>query len=404
MTGPHRVAALTVAATLGAVALAVGLIAHLPSVPAAAPPAGRLDAALQSARRFLASRQEADGAWRSDVYISFRDGASLTPLAALALHGLPGGPESREFRRASEYLVRFVRPDGSIDDGPHGLSYPVYTAALTVRVLSLPGNERFRPARDAWLADLRKRQLTAALGWSPDDPAYGGWGYCHAIPRKPKPGEYMPPLLESNLSATVFALDGLRTVGLRTDDLAYRPALVFIGRCQNFTDDPARADAAYDDGGFHFVYDDPARNKPGPAGRDRHGRERFRSYGSTTADGLRALRHCGFPADHPRVKAAVDWLRAHFDGAAHPGAYPPGREADKDAVYFYYAWSVVQSLDWVPRDEAGRWAAALAEGLLARQRPDGSWSNPCLAVREDDPVLATALAVAALRACQVYGR
>src|SRR5207237_5064738 len=137
-----------------------------------------------------------------------------------------------------------------------------------------------------------------------------------------------------------------------------------------------------------FIYADPARNKPGPAGQDASGRERFRSYGSTTADGCRALRLCGLPPDHPRARAARSWLTVHFDGAAHVGDYPPERRDDKDAVYFYYAWSLAQSLpDW-PAQEARVKAVALAHGIMTRQHPDGSWRNPCKAVREDDPILA----------------
>ena len=48
-----------------------------------------------------------------------------------------------------------------------------------------------------------------------------------------------------------------------------------------------------------------------------------------------------------------------------------------------------------------RWAEALAETLLARQRADGSWSNPASEMREDDPVVATAFATAALGVCRI---
>jgi hypothetical protein len=42
------------------------------------------------------------------------------------------------------------------------------------------------------------------------------------------------------------------------------------------------------------------------------------------------------------------------------------------------------------------WARALAEALLARQRPDGSWVNASMELREDDPLVATPFAMAAL--------
>src|SRR5260370_13587788 len=106
-----------------------------------------------------------------------------------------------------------VTADATIDAGPHGLSYPVYIAAQTVVILSKPGSESLRKSRDAWLAYLRERQLTEELGWQPPDAPYGGWGYCSGLPKKPKPGEFGPPFIESNLSATVHALDALRAAG-----------------------------------------------------------------------------------------------------------------------------------------------------------------------------------------------
>src|SRR5262249_34961896 len=107
-------------------------------------------------------------------------------------------------------------------------------------------------------------------------------------PRKPRPGALTLPV-ESNLSATVFALTALRATRCPQDNPAFLKALTFLKRRQNFDDDPARRDPAYDDGGFYFIYDDGTRNKAGPAGKDNTGRQRFHSYGSTTADGVRGL-------------------------------------------------------------------------------------------------------------------
>jgi hypothetical protein len=110
------------------------------------------------------------------------------------------------------YLASFARPDGSSADTQPILCL-VYTTAGAVQVLSHPSNERHRKARDAWLGYLRQRQLTEELGWQPADRPYGGWGYAPHLPRKPRSGEPLPPLTESNLSATVFALEALRAAG-----------------------------------------------------------------------------------------------------------------------------------------------------------------------------------------------
>src|SRR5437016_2480651 len=124
--------------------------------------------------RFLLARQAPDGAWRSDVYAAFKEGDALTPLVLNALLTLaPAKDLTASIRRGATFLATMVRPDGGIAEGPVGLNYPAYTAALTVTALSKVGSDR-AVACDAWLSYLLERQLTEALGWSPADQAYGG--------------------------------------------------------------------------------------------------------------------------------------------------------------------------------------------------------------------------------------
>src|SRR5205823_6176544 len=162
----------------------------------------------------------------------------------------------------------------------------LYTAAGSVEALSSPGCEKHAKSRDAWLTYLRQRQLTEQLGWDAGDKEYGGWGYSRGLPRKPIPGVISLPLIESNISAPTGALAALRAAGCPPDDPAVRSARSFVFRCQNWPLE-RKADERFDDGGFFFIYDDPVRNKAGAVGTDAAGRQRFASYGSATADGLR---------------------------------------------------------------------------------------------------------------------
>src|SRR5262249_7999464 len=194
----------------------------------APPRAERIDTALSAAAAFLRKHQSGDGAWRSDHYGPFKEGGALTPLVLRTLLAVKESYPA--CRKGADYLASFVKADGSIDAGAQGLSYPLYTSAGAVEVLGQPSNNRHTKARDAWLAYLRQRQLTEDLGWQPDDKPYGGWGYCATLPRKPKAGEALAPLTESNLSATIFALDALAAAGVKAHDPAGPEALIFLHR------------------------------------------------------------------------------------------------------------------------------------------------------------------------------
>ncbi len=370
---------------------------------------GQVDRALNAAMRFLISSQSPDGAWRSPTYGVFKDGLSLTPIVLKAVTFGPdvaGSTSAR--RRGAEYLVARVRADASVDDGPIGMIYPVYTASATVIALTHLDFPASRVARDAWLRELRRRQLTEALGWQPDDPPFGGWGY--SIEPQSKGSAVLAPAqqIDADLSSTLFAIGALRIAGLKAEDPAIRKALTFIERCQNVAVSDQESDPRYDDGGFFFSRTDPVRNKAGVAGTDRHGRLRYHSYGSTTADGLRALLRCGLPHDHPRVSSARAWLEDHFSATFHPGKFESAREGDRDATYFYYAWSVAhafRSLGITEVHSQGQsvaWADALSRELIRRQRDNGTWINRFTASKEDDPLVATSFAAGALGICRTF--
>ena len=372
-------------------------------------PGGQADRALSAGMRFMIGCQSADGAWRSPTYGVFKDGLSLTPIVLKAVTFGPdvaGSTAAR--RRGADYLVARVRADASIDDGPVGMIYPVYTASAAVIALTHLNSPADRAARDGWLRELKRRQLTEALGWQPDDPAFGGWGYSIEPPSKGNAVLKAADQVDADLSSTLFAVGALRVAGMAADDPAIRKALIFVERCQNVDLSDQDGDPQYDDGGFFFSRTDPVRNKAGVAGTDRHGRLRYHSYGSTTADGLRALLRCGLAHDHPRVLAARAWLEARFSAAFHPGTFESAREIDRDATYFYYAWSVAHAFRALgikeihSQGQSVAWADALSQELIRRQRGDGTWANRFTASKEDDPLVATSFAAGALGICRTF--
>lgn len=375
---------------------------------------GRLDGALAAAARFLVSTQSDDGAWRSAAYGCFKDGPELTPHVLSALFFLPQGGQGvmPAFDKGASFMMRLVTKDGKIEAGPRGLNFPVLTAGSASRVVVLATkDEPHARARAAWLAYLRERQLAENNGWQPIDPEYGSWGFSIDVPKKPEGGPRQRPFFEpsgfrSNMVATIFGIAALRSLKVPLDDPIYAKVLAFVKRCQNFSDNAAKIDPMYDDGGFFFAPGDAAQNRAGIAGRDKWGFLRFHSYGSMTADGLRALIRCGLPLDHPRVAAARRWLEVNFAVDKNPGTFAPDRETLRNATYYYYCWALAHALlalgtDEVLTEKGGlRWANALAGELLARQRPDGTWRNVYTDAKEDDPLVSTPWAAAALAICR----
>lgn len=392
-----------------AVAGSACVAACAPTSPPAREPTleERIDAALERAGAFLRAAQDADGAWRSGVYGNLRSGAALTATVTKALLFSPAAGSEQAAAAGVDWLVA-AAPGG---EGAAPLGYPVYTSALAVMALSQPA-ALARPgaaaARDAWLELLLDHQLDEELGWTPEDAAHGGWGYSLSPPRRPADvtgGETRgaSPAFDADLSSTVFALGALSLAGRGPDDPAVLSARGFVERCHNFD----RGDPRFDDGGFCFTPTGEHQNKAGVAGVDAAGRVRYRSYGAMTADGVRALLRCGLAPDHPRVVAAADWLRLHFEAARHPGRYEPAREVEREASYYYWCWSSAHAFRalglrrWEGPDGSVDWTEALASELLRRQRPDGSWTNGFTMVKEDDPLVATPLAAAALGLCRL---
>ena len=296
----------------------------------------RIHASITRAVKYLLRHQSSDGAWRSEIYAPLKDGPSLTSLIGATFASLKNtlDVESATYR-AAKYLA------AQIDNSPDNLTYPGYTAAGAV--IALIHRPEFFNAQTAWMNYLRSLQLTADLGWEPSNLAYGGWSYAASC-LQPLNGAPATPLAVPNLSATVFALKALRAAGVSPRDPAIQRAQIFVERCQNWNDEPDNLEETFEDGGFHFLLEDPQRNKAGERETDRTGRRRFASYGSATADGLRALTFCGLDRDHPRRLAAEHWLVRNFSAEKHPGDYQPDREHLRPTLYYYYTAAVAQCL------------------------------------------------------------
>lgn len=304
--------------------------------------------------QFLLRHQSDDGAWRSESYGAFRDGRALTPHVLRCLSRFDDPALAAAKNQAATWLL--ARAGDDLFD-----AFPIHIASAVLE----------SAARIPALAPLQPAAVKRLL--SLQTPG-GGWSYS---PVPVTPSDSLAPMQQPNLSATAIAIDGLRAATGHHDAIVR--ALPFVRSCQNH----GTGDPAFDDGGFFQMPLDPTRNKAGRAGTDRQGTPRFTSYAAATADGLRCLLSAGSPPGSPDVIAARHWLdRFSWTPAAIP--------ADL-AYYCARSFSLTASMPGGSRRAVNSLRQALRNAAL----PGGSWENPAAEMRENDPLVATALALEA---------
>ena len=351
----------------------------------ALPPASRGDADEDAARlqqvasrgiAFLRSRgQAADGSFSGAL------GPAVTALATTAMlqHGV--SPEDATVSRALGYLEKFVQPDGGIyQSGTYYKNYETSLALICFQAANQKGRyKKLVGDAERFLKDL---QWDQGEGKDKSDFAFGGQGY-----GKNK---------RADLSNTSFFVEALVAAGNKSDSDAIQRALVFIARCQNHESaaNTTPFAAKNPDGGFYYTPDSGGYSQ---AGKTPEGG--LRSYGSMTYAGLKSMIYAGLGPQDPRVKAAVEWLRRHYDLKVNPGMGTAG--------LFYYYHTFAKALDALDKevfvDDAGKrhhWRRELVAELAGRQLQDGSWLNSNQRWYEADANLVTAYALLALHYCR----
>jgi hypothetical protein len=312
---------------------------------------------LTRAAQYLWAQQAADGGFHSTTYGLLRSGQSLTPFVLGALLRVPDATApAGAVDRALAFIRRHTSVDGAV--GVTGdADYPNYATSLAVDALVAAQCPSWAADIEPMVAHLRAQQFSEANGWTPEHPAYGGWGMGGAIRRPPDAGHV-------DLSMTRFALEALRVSGVDGSDPAMARARVFLDRSQNH------------DGAFLFSPVTPALHKTG------QNADGFVGYGTTTADGVLALRASGVPDSDDRMTRGIAWLDRHHRSDRVPG-FAEGERSRAlwgAGLRFYYAAAIAR-------------ARPTQHVRLPEQGDDGSFRNAIGLVKEDDPLIATTFAV-----------
>lgn len=275
----------------------------------------------------------------------------------------PPPPAKTPLERGVEFLAGAQDPDGAwrsrhlsaYADGP---SMTAWICTVSTRA-PIPGVERGldylrgRLRADGTIDTFTVPMYTAALTLSAFVALRPAWRdeidrIAAALARAQQPsggwgnGEY------ADTSVTAFVLEALAAAGRL--DAVRDGARRFVESCRV-------------EGGYVFT--------PHPTYAFKNKAGEGRSYGTATADAARCLRALGEPATAP------------------PSAeFPPGFNADQETMQ---------------RGLRFYWAFVSGAPVESLQRPDGSWANEYSLMNEDEPLIATGLAVAALSAHQARG-
>lgn len=394
---------------------------------------------------WLRDQQADDGGWHSQTYGQMKTGAGNTALLALALAEWRAVTSDRLLQQAIDqqlaaaltFLLRHQSPAGHVRSSAESTDYPTYTTALTLLTLQrlersavdqrpavdqrTAGDERAATASapatpgpsllNNWPADelvvkrsrfadyLVAAQLAGSHGYHPGQLAYGGWDSTGGDERIPA------RFVQADVAVTTLVLQALAGEQSGDRSLAIaQQAAVFLARCQHAAD-----------GGFWFTAeaDDP-RNK---AGMNRPGGSAI-PYATATIDGIiawqavaalatQANRQRAQPLGQPssplpatareRAAAGLAWMQRHPTAAAIPGldADETTRLWNEGLRYYYWA-GLAKLLPDYPEPVRSQLTEELMDQLLPLQSSAGFWRNSVNAMREDDPLIATALALLAL--------
>jgi len=336
-------------------------------------------AAIALGAEYLALQQGDDGAWHSAAYGSLHQGAAVTSLNFYAMATMPAEQRALQRKRgerAYAFLSRRIEAKGYVANPDGSPDYPTYSSALT-----LSAAQRWKLGRPAQLAQLERyligAQLAESRGFAPASEHYGGWDLLGATGLR-------GATTGTNISVSRFALQALTNAN--TAAQARDRGRSWAQRCQKLSLD----------GGFAFTPEPySASNK---AGLENDKAARPLSYGTATCDGLLCLLTSGAAMDSPEVKQAIAWLDANFQTTS-PGGFsgdaPIGRDATWEfALRFYHYAALASVVRYLPHAEQRR--RALVAEICGQQRGDGRWENTAARMREDDPLIATPLALIAL--------
>ncbi|MBL0008214.1 MAG: hypothetical protein IPP25_13845 [Saprospiraceae bacterium] len=363
----------------------------------------RLHETMQKSIAWLWHQQSPDGGWHSQTHAVLKDGKALTPYILYHLLQIPEDEFNRPeggVQRGVEFIQREIRASMTMsEDSLPMLNYPNYSAAYALKVLCFLQQDT--ALQNILVGHLLREQFIEHRGITPDNLAYGGWGYGEPGLRHGEHGHVDVSHTRRIIEALTMKAKA-EAKAKETPTVSRSHALTlsrfFLQGVQRTPEDSrlyegclSRKDLPYD-GGFISSTVTLATNKCEPvllAGVGHH----YPSYATATCDGFLALHALGM-TDTKAYADAKNWLEKNQDMSTIEGLSKDDPEQWHEVMHYYH---------WAVRAEAmtaaeinGPWSKELERMLIKEQHPDGYYINPIGGVnKEDDPLMATIFAIQA---------
>jgi prenyltransferase beta subunit len=280
--------------------------------------------AIQKGLKYLATRQQDDGAFSASGYGRNAAVVALAGMAWLADGSTPGrGPYGDQVEKVSDYLLDhcddsgFISVEGAQSHGPmyeHG-----FATLFLAEVYGMSPRD-----------DLRDKLTKAIDLIVRTQNSEGGW-------------RYQPRREDADISVTicqVMALRAARNAGLRVPNETVDRCIEYVKKSQNA------------DGGFRYMLQ---------AGGD--------SQFPRSAAGVVALYSAGI-YEGREVDKGLAYLDQFLPRAGGIGVQ------SQDGHFFYGHYYAVQAMWQTSGERWARWYPAIRDLLVTRQQPDGSWVDP----------------------------
>ena len=359
-------------------------IALMPRSAPAQPKDDAWKASVEKAVAYLKKSQNEDGSWSASPR-----NRGVTGIVVVGLIGCGVEPDAAPAAKGVKFVEGLVNAkSGHIAGDDAQATLINYTTSINIMALNAANKgDKYKAVIGNAAKYLKSYQWDDSRGKKDDSDYYGGAGYA---------GDKSRP----DLSNTAFFLEALNTAGVPKSDPAFKHALVFVSRCQNFESEHNKAAWAVknNDGSFIYTGANGGENRRSDATKTDMG-----GYGSMTYAGVKSMIYCGVSKDDPRLKKALEWIGEHYTLDSNPGM----PEANSQRGLFYYYHTFAKTMHALGADNftdakgvKHDWRADLTAAIAKRQKPDGSWVNDNDRWMEGDPNLVTGYALMALSNCK----